>query len=87
MTTGFQLSRVLLGHEQDVKGLASNGNASMLASCSRDAAVLVWPLGPSPVEPLPYRAHTHFVNSVAFIEPLPGHPNGIHISPENDARN
>ncbi len=81
MTTGFQLSRVLLGHEQDVKALTSNAQGSLLVSGSRDASVRVWPLGSS-LEPHAYRAHSHFVNSVAFLSPSPEHPNGMASLPE-----
>lgn len=60
MPPPYKLSRTLIGHEQDVRGVATDGDTVL--SCSRDGTVRVWPAAGYPSV---IHAHTGFVNSIA----------------------
>lgn len=60
----YSLSKELLGHEQDVRGLASDKN--VVFSCSRDGTVREWDTtAAGNFEVQQYRTHQGFVNSIA----------------------
>ena len=60
----YTLSRQFLGHEQDVKAVATSG--STIYSASRDGTVREWnSTSKSNAEAAQYRFHTGFVNSLA----------------------
>ncbi|BFZ54848.1 WD repeat protein Lub1 [Savitreella phatthalungensis] len=58
----YKLSRTLLGHEKDVRGVAASGET--IVSCSRDGTIKIWPAG-SQGEHRTWRLHEGFVNAIA----------------------
>lgn len=61
----LSLSRQFIGHEQDVRSVATTGD--IIFSCSRDGTVREWQIKPSATtETQQYRTHTGFVNSLAY---------------------
>ncbi|SCU92929.1 LADA_0G00386g1_1 [Lachancea dasiensis] len=70
MTGGtYRLSAVLVGHEQDVKGVAAVSDETV-ASCSRDGTVRIWKKGSQGIwkDYIAYQSDK-FLNSLCFDKP------------------
>lgn len=63
----LSLSRQFVGHEQDIKSVATK--AKSIYSCSRDGTVREWTIGSdSTTEKQQYRSHRGFINAIAYHE-------------------
>eukprot|EP00283_Hemiselmis_rufescens_P012259 CAMPEP_0173439432 /NCGR_PEP_ID=MMETSP1357-20121228/20951_1 /TAXON_ID=77926 /ORGANISM="Hemiselmis rufescens, Strain PCC563" /LENGTH=381 /DNA_ID=CAMNT_0014404803 /DNA_START=181 /DNA_END=1322 /DNA_ORIENTATION=- len=80
----FRLRCELVGHEQDVRGVAGCEDGR-LVSCSRDTTVRTWtPTGANEFESSVLMGHEHFVSCVAVMPPSPSLPSGAILSGGND---
>ncbi|KAI8834302.1 WD-40 repeat-containing protein [Chytridium lagenaria] len=82
----FKLSAVLTAHTQDVRGVTC-ANSDTLFSVSRDSKLLSWRrLGATSIFEVEstFEGHSHFINAVTYVHPVPEFPNGLIVTGGSD---